>query len=144
MHARMIKRLHAFVIQALTRRGARYFLAGGWNTFFGYACSLVIWNSLHEQIGVFGVGIASNVIAISMAFIVYKVFVFRTHGNWWREYLRSYVVYGGSAVFGIFMLWFLVSMADLPFWQAQGLTIMVTVVISYFGHAIFTFSGSNE
>lgn len=75
-----------------------------------------------------------------MAFLTYKLFVFQTRGNWWREYARSYLVYGTTALLSIVMLWLMVDFMAIPFWIAQALMIVLTVIVSYNGHARFTFS----
>ncbi|GAB4060196.1 GtrA family protein [Uliginosibacterium sediminicola] len=123
----------------MDERKLRYLLAGAWNTVFGYAVGLALYSLFHEQLHVVAIGVVANLLAITMSFMSYKLFVFRTRGNWLSEYLRCYLVYGGSALLGVCMLWVLVDGLGLPFWLAQGLIIVLTVTVSYFGHARFTF-----
>jgi putative flippase GtrA len=85
------------------------------------------------------IGIVANILAISMSFLTYKLFVFRTKGNWLKEYFRTYVVYGGTSVIGILLLWVFVDVFNSPFWIAQGLAIIVTVMITYIAHSRFTY-----
>jgi putative flippase GtrA len=117
----------------------RYLLAGGWNTLFGYLVGLSIYYGLDGMVGVVAVGIMANIVAITMAFVTYKLFVFQTKGNWLSEYLRAYLVYGATAVVGIGLLWILVDGLGVRFWIAQGLVIVITVVVSYLSHSRFTF-----
>lgn len=117
----------------------RYLIAGCWNTLFGYASGLFLYYGFDARIPVVLVGVIANVLAISMAFFTYKVFVFRTRGNWLAEYLRAYVVYGGTAMLGILIIWLLVDGMACPFWIAQGLAIVLTVIFSYVLHSRFTF-----
>jgi putative flippase GtrA len=121
------------------RKKIRYILAGGWNTAFGYTISTGFYYLFSKQVHIIVLLIAANILAISMAFLTYKLFVFRTRGNWWREYIRSYLVYGTTASIGIAMLWLMVDFAAIPFWIAQGGVIMLTVIFSYIGHSRFTF-----
>lgn len=121
------------------REKISYLLAGGWNTVFGYGIGLLFYYVMGGRDHVVFVGVAANICAITMAFFTYKVFVFRTKGNWLVEYLRCYLVYGGSAAMGIGLLWLAVDGLGLPFWMAQGLVVLVTVVVSYLGHSRFTF-----
>ena len=118
----------------------RYLLAGGWNTIFGYAVGLVLYYGLGGRVHVVTVGVLANLLAITMAFMTYKLFVFRTKGNWIAEYFRAYLVYGVTAILGIGLLWVLVDGAGIPFWLAQGLAIVITVIVSYISHARFTFN----
>ena len=117
----------------------RYLLAGGWNTAFGYSISTGFYYLFSKQVHIIVLLIVANILAISMAFLTYKLFVFKTRGNWWREYIRSYLVYGTTASIGIVMLWLMVDFAAIPFWIAQGGVIMITVIFSYIGHSRFTF-----
>lgn len=80
-----------------------------------------------------------------MSFLTYKLFVFRSKGRWWGEYLRSYVVYGAAALVGVLLLWFLVRGLGVNIWLAQGAVVGGVVLISYLGHASFTFrSDAND
>jgi len=112
---------------------------GGWNTLFGYACGvgLYLWLSPRLHIGL--IGAIANVIAITMSFTTYKLFVFKTRGGWLQEYMKSYVVYGAAALFSIASLWVFVDLMGISIWIGQALAIGLTVVVSYFGHAWFTF-----
>ena len=60
------------------------------------------------------------------------------------EDLRSYAVYGGTGALGIILLWLLVDGWHMPIWLAQGIVILFTVVVSYLGHARFTFRRSRS
>ena len=85
-----------------------------------------------------------NVICITLSFAVYKLFIFKGRGNWLTEYARSYVVYGGAALFGIAGLWLPGDVVGLPVWLAQGMVMGVSVVGSFFGHDLFTFKKKSE
>lgn len=127
-----------------TDRRIRYILAGGWNTLFGYLCGVGLYYGFGGQVHVLIIGVVANILAITMAFLTYKLFVFRTRGNWLAEYFRTYLVYGTTAIIGIALLWLLVDGFGTPFWLAQGLAIVITVVISYLAHSRFTFRTSQK
>jgi hypothetical protein len=118
---------------------ARYLLAAGWNTLFGYGLGVSLYKLLYPLLSIFLIAVLANLISISMSFLSYKLFVFRTKGNWIREYLRSYVAYGGTAVLGIFIFWFLIDTLNVSIWLTQLFTITMTAVASYFFHKYFTF-----
>jgi putative flippase GtrA len=84
----------------------RYLLVGLWNTAFGYLTYAVLtWVlSRHVAFGYMYAAVLSNFIAISVAFLGYKWFVFKTHGNYLREWLRCFVVYGAAALPGLLLL----------------------------------------
>lgn len=120
-------------------RELRYLLVGGLNTLFGYSLGVGLYLALSPVLHILLIGVIGNVFAITFSFVTYKLLVFQTRGHWLAEYLKSYLVYGGSAVLGILLLWWLVDGLGVPIWLAQGLTILIAVVVSYLGHARFTF-----
>ena len=121
---------------------SRFLLAGAWNTFFGYFTSLLIYDSFHGFLHILLIGLMANILNISMSFLTYKFFVFRAKNHWLKEYLRSYIIYGGVALISLFILWFAVDYLKMPFWIAQALVMSLGVLISYIGHDRFTFKGN--
>jgi putative flippase GtrA len=131
----------------------RYLLVGGFNTCFGYAL-FVAFNYLFRSLGVYGSEIASllgNIIAITVAFLGYKWFVFRTHGNYLREWMRCLSVYGSSMLFALVMLppltlllrrWY--GHSQMASNVAAAILTVVTVAASYFGHKHFSFRRSGD
>ena len=124
----------------ISQKKIRYLLAGGWNTLFGYTVSVGLYNLLSEYIHLIAIALIAHFFAISMAFLTYKLFVFQTRGNWWKEYSRSYLVYGNTVVVSIGLLWLMVDYMAVPFWIAQGVIILIVVILSYIGHSCYTFS----
>lgn len=120
-------------------RELRYLIVGGFNTLVGYGLGVGLYTWLSPMLHILVIGIIGNVLAISVSFTTYKLFVFRTHGRWLSEYARSYVVYGAMGLVGILLLWGMVDGLGLSIWLAQGLAILITVAVSYIGHAKFTF-----
>ena len=79
----------------------RYLLVGGWNTVFGYVCFFLMNSWLSRFVTWYPYIVASlsaSLISISVAFLGYKWFVFRTRGNYLREWLRTLTVYSGSVL----------------------------------------------
>lgn len=132
-------RLFSLVERAVGEKSLRYLLVGAGNTAFGYVATVGLYYSLTPWLHLVMIMVLANVICISFSFVTYKLLVFRSGGAWWYEYLRCYVVYGGSAVIGILGLWILVDGWGIPFWLAQAALMVVTVVASYIGHDRFTF-----
>lgn len=118
----------------------RYLAVGGVNTLVGYVIGVAAYQQLVGSLHIFVIGILANIVAITFSFLMYKAFVFRSNGHWLKEYLKAYLVYGGVAVFGIFLLWLFVNQIELSIWMAQGLVTILTVAVSYIGHKKFTFS----
>ena len=106
---------------------------------FGYGIGVALFYSLSPRLHTVVIGVLANILAITMSFTTYKLFVFKTKGNWLSEYFRSCMVYAGMALLGVVLLWLMVDHLGIKIWLAQGLVIASTVVISYIGHARFTF-----
>jgi putative flippase GtrA len=132
---------------------ARYILVGAFNTGFGYSLFVAL-NYLFRRLGIYGSELASllgNIIAITTAFLGYKWFVFRTHGNYLREWLRCISVYGTSMLFSLVMLPPLTLLLRRWFGPTQtasniaaAILTIVTVAASYFGHKHFSFRSSGD
>ena len=123
----------------LQKQSLRYLMAGGWNTLFGYGVGVGLYTVLSHELHVAVIAAIANILAITMSFLTYKLFVFKTTGNWLSEYGRSYVVYGSMALLSIALLWALVDYLGIDIWYAQALVVLLTVGISYLGHKFFTF-----
>lgn len=134
-----MKRLCALADTDRRTLPVRYLIVGALNTAFGYLTGIAVYYLLSPRAHILVVGAIANVLAISFSFTTYKHYVFRTNGSWWREYLRSYLVYGGVALCGIVALWIMVDGLNIGIWVAQALAIALTVFISYLGHSRYTF-----
>lgn len=126
------------------KKPIRYLLAGGWNTAFGYAVGVGLYTVLSDRLHVTIIAAVANILAITMSFLTYKLFVFKTKGNWLLEYSRSYLVYGSMALLSIVLLWGLVDYLGINIWYAQALVILLTVGVSYLGHKFFTFRSNGQ
>lgn len=123
----------------LSRENIRYLLAGGFNTLVGYSIGVGLYKALESNLSIIWIGIISNILSITVSFLSYKTLVFKTKGMWLTEYMKSYIVYGGIALIGIFFLWLFVDKMKISIWFAQALVIVLTVIFSYLGHSRFTF-----
>lgn len=121
----------------------RFLVVGAWNTLLGLAVLWVLDHTvpydpqsiLQKEL----VLLAAWAISVTQNFFTFKLLVFRTRGNWGREYLKTYLTYIAtfavqsvltitiSEVFNLSVFW-----ANLP-------TTVVIMVLSYLGHKYFTF-----
>ena len=116
-----------------------YLLVGGWNTLFGYAAFLVLYLWLNASVHYLILLVISNILSITNAYIGYKIFVFKTQGNYLKEYLRFYLVYGTALLFNFILLPITVEAFKLSPPVAQAIIIWLTIIFSYFGHKYFSF-----
>ena len=132
----------------------RYLLIGGWNTVFGYTCFFLINRWLATVMPAYSyiaANLVSNLIAITVAFLGYKWFVFRTKGNYLREWLRTLAIYSGSVLVSTLALAPLVGLirhttrfqTEAPY-IAGALVAVFTVISSFFGHKHFSFRKSDD
>lgn len=131
------------------RKMLRYLIVGGVNTCFGLALYWLFTSYLSGKLPLAYefASFASGVISISFSYITYKWFVFRTKENYFREWVRSYVVYGSSVFLNLILLpplvWgleiLLKDPSAAPYWGGC-ILVGVTVVFSFLGHQHYTFS----
>ena len=128
------------MIKAILRSDkVRYLIAGGWNTLFGYFVGVALFLGLTGIMHTAAIAFIANCMGILMSFSIYKLFVFKTRGNWIREFIKACLVYGNMALVSIVLVWVCVDILQLNIWISQALTLILTVFISYFGHKKFTF-----
>ncbi len=128
----------------------RYLLVGTWNTFFGYALFAAFTYLLTGLIpyAFLLASLLANVVAVTVAFLGYKWFVFRTRGNYLREYLRCWTVYGTATIAGLAAVplvvaalnWLTGPHAYVPY-LAGALLTALSVSASFLGHRHFSFAG---
>ena len=121
------------------REKINYLLVGAWNTVFGYFTFVILYFLLSARIHYMFILGFSNVLSITNAYVGYKTFVFRTRGNYIREYLRFYVVYGAAIGLNFILLPIVVEVLSVNPVIAQGIIIWLTIIFSYFGHKRFSF-----
>src|ERR1035441_8725951 len=92
----------------------RYLAVGAFNTIFGYGC-FALFTLLLTPLLSYGYVLASliaNLVSITFAFFGYKWFVFRTKGNYLKEWIRCVGVYGSSMILSAAALPFVVGVID--------------------------------
>ncbi|MGA9901419.1 MAG: GtrA family protein [Terriglobales bacterium] len=126
----------------------RYLLVGAWNTLFGYGSYAFFTATLSPMIphSYIAASVISSLLNISVSFFGYKWFVFKTKGNYLREWIRCVGVYSGGILFGVLTLPLLVVVirrntrfvTQAPYIAGAILTAFM-VVYSFFGHKKFSF-----
>jgi|SRR5579864_5214436 len=131
---------------------SRYMVVGIWNTAFGYGiyAGLTALLTPHMAYAYIFASLAANPLSITSAFLAYKWFVFKTRGNYLREWMRCIVVYGGAALIGtlllplfVFSLRHLTHLAASAPYVAGAAVTCLTVVASFLGHRNFSFASGS-
>jgi hypothetical protein len=85
-------------------------------------------------------------LAITVAYFCYKIFIFKTHGNYLVEWMRCILVYGSALLPGLLLLPLLVEGLHYGFhlersapYVAGALLTGLTAVYSFLGHKNFSF-----
>ncbi|MDR3763141.1 MAG: GtrA family protein [Acidobacteriota bacterium] len=126
----------------------RYLLVGGWNTAFAYGTFALLTHMLENIVpqSYMAASVLSSFLNITVAFLGYKWFVFKTKGNYLREWLRCVGVYSTNIAFGLIALPTVVYILrhtthlqrSAPYVAGAMLT-FVTVLVSFFGHKHYSF-----
>ena len=129
----------------------RYLTVGACNTLFGYGCFALFTFLLTPFLayGYVAAGLLANLFAITFSFLGYKWFVFKTHGNYLKEWFRCVGVYTGSMLLSAAALPVLVPIIRRQTGNAKtapyiaGVIVLVfSVVFSFFGHRHISFGAS--
>lgn len=138
----------------------RYLCVGVFNTVFGYSV-FAVFNFLLHRAGVpisyIFASALSNFISITVAYLAYKFFVFRTRGNYLHEWLRAMAVYWSGFLPSLLLLPTLVRLLnwvlplhlaafhhlyarrDIAPYIANAVLMAFGVVYSFLGHKNVTF-----
>jgi putative flippase GtrA len=127
---------------------ARYLLVGAWNALFGYGTFALFTAVLNPVLphSYIWASLLSSLLNITVAYLGYKWFVFRTKGNYLREWMRCVAVYSGGIIFGLIALPVLVVLirhntrfdTQAPY-IAGAVLLLFMVVYSFLGHKKFSF-----
>jgi putative flippase GtrA len=127
---------------SLDNEKVRYLTVGGFNTIIGYFVGVSIYLLLQNRLHILFIIAIANIISISISFITFKAFVFKTRGGWLNEYLKIYLVYGSTILLSGLFFWLFVDYLSINIWLAQGVTVAITAYLSYIGNKKYTFKRS--
>jgi putative flippase GtrA len=127
----------------------RYLAVGLVNTAFGYGtfAGLTALLTPHVPFAYVPASVISSFLNISFSFLSYKWLIFKTKGNYLREWSRCVVVYGGTSLIGALILPITVLLVrhltssdrSAPY-VAGALLMAATTVAGFLGHKNFSFA----
>jgi putative flippase GtrA len=133
----------AAIRELITRLGdrqpLRFLAVGAWNTVFGYCSFALLYYFFSPLVHYLAIQAVSVVLNVTNAYLCHKFIVFRTSGNYLREYLRFYAVYAVPIGAGFVMLPFAIEVLGMNAYLASALIICLLTFVSYFGHKHFSF-----
>ena len=129
----------------------RYLMVGAVNTVFGFGCYAALTALLQPRLshGYIVANLLAGLINITFSYLGYKWFVFKTKGNYLREWTRAVAVYSTAILLGTALLPVLVFLirhttrfdSAAPY-IAGAVLIGFTTIYSFLGHRHFSFRSS--
>ncbi|MFT4285225.1 MAG: GtrA family protein [Protaetiibacter sp.] len=83
--------------------------------------------------------VIAQALTISVAFPVYRRFVFRSKGALWPDFLRFLSVWMGGAIAGFIATPLLVELVRIDPFIAHLIAVVVVSILSFLGHRFFSF-----
>ena len=115
-----------------------FLIVGGINTVVGFLCFagfLVLVGKQRYLVAL----VCAHVVAVLIAFVLYRFAVFKVRGHVLADLWRFETVYLSALAVNFVVLPVLVELAHLPVLLAQALIVLVTSVMSWVGHKHFSF-----
>ncbi len=115
----------------------RFLLVGGFNTVFAYG----VYAFLLVLVGLpyLWALVVQYFITINVSILTMRYYVFRSFGNFWREFGKAWAVYVGMFGFNSIFLSFLVEICGIGELPAQAVYLVVSTIITYLLHKYFSF-----
>jgi putative flippase GtrA len=125
----------------LADQKVRFVLVGGFNTVLGYLTfsALTLWVFHDVRFGYLLSLFCSYAVGISVAFVLYRRFVFVVHGHVLRDLARFVSVYAVSIGINAAVLPVMVEVVGVPPVLAQAVVVLITTLLSFVGHRSFSF-----
>ncbi|MBC7763120.1 MAG: GtrA family protein [Candidatus Saccharibacteria bacterium] len=117
----------------------RFLITGAINTAVGYVLFAGIQFAIGNTVGYVASLILAHLLSSSVAFILYRKFVFVVRGNVLLDYGRFQTVYIMPLLINLLALPALVELLRWNVYVAQAIIVCVSTAISYFGHKFFSF-----
>ena len=117
---------------------SRFLMIGVYNTIIGYIIFIFL-SLLFKKFHYIVILIISYIISVSHAYLMQRIFVFKSENAIFSEYWRFFIVnLTGLAINAIFLS-FLIEIG-LAIKLSQAIALFLTTIVSYFGHKNFSFT----
>lgn len=97
----------------------RFLNIGFVNIAFLLAIGVILDYYLRNFLPTFLIALLVSIFHVSFSFVSRKIFIYKTKGNWLKEYLRCFLLYGGSILLYSLLLWLFVDGLHMYFFIAQ-------------------------
>ncbi|GAA1946082.1 GtrA family protein [Microbacterium deminutum] len=127
------------LLKLIKDRRVAFLMVGVVNTVVGFAWFALFDITIGRLWGYMVTLLFAHVASVLCAFVLYRRFVFRVRGHVWIDLARFESVYLVALGINAVLLPLLVEFAHLEPIVAQALIVIVTTLVSYFGHSRFSF-----
>lgn len=137
--------MRALASRLINDQRVRFLAVGGFNTALGYLLFVLFDHFVFADIP-FGYLLslgASYAIAIGVAFVLYRRIVYKVTGHVIRDFARFVGVYIVAIGINASALPLLVEVVGIPAFIAQAIMLIVTTLLSFFGHKNVSFRRPN-
>ena len=117
----------------------RFLIVGGWNFVFGYGAFAGLYWLFNGIWTDWLIATVAAILGITMSYLTHRFITYRSHGCWWKEYFRFYVVYGGQTLLNIFLIWLLVTRLRYNAYLVQLVITLALTIASYWTHKLYSF-----
>lgn len=128
----------------------RFLLVGGFNTVFAWSvltCLDWLFNQINDaaswgfsEISVANAAlVVQYIITINFSFMTMRYYVFRSHGNIYKEWIKAWSVYIFIYLINAPSMSFLMWAFGLKAWQAQGIYLIFSTIITFILHKYYSF-----
>jgi len=127
-----------YVLKIARDTRVKYLAVAGLNTAVGFTTfmgALAVVGDFRYWLAL----LMSHVIATTLAFILYRRFVFLVEGQVLRDYSRFQLVYLSALSLNALLLYALVELLGFNPLPAQAICLVVIALTSYLGHKFFSF-----
>jgi putative flippase GtrA len=125
---------------AFAAEKVRFLLAGAWNTLVGYLIFVGVHIVYGTKLGTVGTIIVSYVIALPAAFIVQRLFVFRTRGIWIKQFIRFALANSTVVVANSIFLPIAITTTRADPLLLQAIFLVISAATSYLAHKHYSFA----
>ena len=132
------------LLRIIRNQKVAFLLVGGTNTVVGFLFFVFFEYTIGQIWGYLATLAFAHVFSVLCAFVLYRTFVFKVRGHVFRDLARFELVYLVSLGINAALLPLLVELGGLPVIPAQALIVIVTTLVSYFGHRGFSFRRSTD
>ena len=118
-----------------------FLLVGGFNTLLGFGIYtlLTVWVFHDLKFGYLISLVISYAVGITVGFFLYRRFVYKVNGKIFSDFVKFTSVYLFSITLNLILLPAFVQLTPIGPVLAQAMVLVITTLVSYFGHGYFSF-----